>query len=307
MPKSDNLTASDIAQELISLRDLIRWSVSEFNRSAINFGQGNDNAWDEAVYLLLYTLDLPIDTLEPYIDARLLLAERIKCVDIIKQRINTHKPAAYLTGEAWLQGFRFKIDERAIIPRSPIAELIMESFDPWIDDVAGINNILDLCTGSGCLAILAAHMFDYADVDAVDISEQALSLAGENVVLHGLQDRVHLIQSDLFTGLATDKKYDLIICNPPYVNSDSMANLPAEFLHEPQNALAGGTDGMDLVRKILRSAPAYMTENAYLVLEIGHEKDFFEAAFPNLQAMWLSTQNASDQIVLIHKSQLQND
>lgn len=305
---SDNLNKTqdntNIAKQLFTIRDLIRWAITEFNKAEVNYGQGTDNAWDEAVYLILHTLNLPLDTLDPFIDARLLEDERLVCINIIQQRIQTKTPAAYLTGEAWLQGFKFKIDERAIIPRSPIAELLIESFDPWIDEPGNITNILDLCTGSACLAILAAHVFENSVVDAVDISEQTLDLASENIQLYDLTDRVNLIKSDLFTNLATEHKYDLIICNPPYVNSDSMANLPTEFLHEPNRALAGGADGMDLVRNILKQAADFLNPNGILVLEIGHEKDHFVAAFADLDPIWLSTQAASEQILLLTKEQL---
>lgn len=290
--------------ELITLRDLLRWSISKFNAAELSFGHGNDNSWDEAVYLLLHTLNLPLDTLEPFLDARLLSGERQKCIDIINERIQTKKPAAYLTKEAWLQGLRFICDERAIIPRSPIAELLNEGLEPWIADPEAIGSVLDLCTGSACLAILAAYVFPNAMVDAIDISQTALSLAQENISLHRLEDRLNLYKNDLLKDFDNTKSYDLILCNPPYVSQDSMSKLPSEYLHEPDNALAGGVDGMDLVRQILARVSLYLNDNGILVLEIGHEKQHFERAFPKLNPIWLSTQNSSEQILLLNKSQL---
>jgi ribosomal protein L3 glutamine methyltransferase len=290
--------------ELFTLRDLLRWAISRFHASGLIFGHGSDNAWDEAAYLLLHGLHLPPDTLEPFLDARLLERERQRCVDIIQERVNSRKPAAYLTGEAWLQGERFLVDERVIVPRSPIAELLADALAPWIEDPDAIGQVLDLCTGSGCLAILAAHAFDMALVDAVDISADALAVAQSNIELHGLQDRVTALRSDLFAQIPADRRYDLILCNPPYVNTRAMADLPPEYRHEPRLALAGGADGMDVVRRILAEAPHHMSDDGLLVLEIGHEQRHFEAAFPHLEPVWLSTATASDQILLLRRAQL---
>lgn len=290
---------------LLTLRDLLRWSISRFNAAGLVFGHGSDNAWDEAVYLLLHALDLPPDTLEPFLDARLLEHERIRCIELIHERIHSRKPAAYLTGEAWLQGLRFIVDERAIVPRSPIAELLADSLAPWVGDADAVTRVLDLCTGTGCLAILAAYAFGQADIDAADLSTAALELAQANISLHGLDDRVQLINSDLYSALGPEHKYDLILCNPPYVNADSMAGLPPEYRHEPQMALAGGTDGMDLVRRILADAARHLNPDGILILEIGHELANFEAAFPDLDPVWLSTATASNQILMLRQTQLQ--
>ncbi|MGA0583615.1 MAG: 50S ribosomal protein L3 N(5)-glutamine methyltransferase, partial [Castellaniella sp.] len=275
--------------ELLTLRDLLRWSISRFHAAGLVFGHGSDNAWDEAAYLLLHGLHLPPDTLEPFLDARLLERERQRCVDLIHERINTRKPAAYLTGEAWLQGERFLVDERVIVPRSPISELLAEGLAPWIEDPDAVGQVLDLCTGSGCLAILAALAFGHAAVDAVDVSIDALAVAQSNIELHGLRDRVQALRSDLFSQVPADRRYDLIVCNPPYVNEQSMKGLPPEYRHEPRLALAGGADGMDLVRRILADAPRFMAPEGLLVLEIGHERAHFEAAFPDLEPVWLDT------------------
>lgn len=290
--------------ELLTLRDLLRWAITRFRGANLVFGHGSDNAWDEAVYLLLHTLHLPLDTLEPFLDARLLERERQRCVDLIHERVNTRKPAAYLTGEAWLQGQRFLVDERVIVPRSPIAELLGEQLAPWIEDPESITRVLDLCTGSGCLAILAAQAFESAQVDAADISTDALSVAQSNIALHELQDRVRTLRNDLLSQIPENRRYDLILCNPPYVNSRAMTALPPEYRHEPRLALAGGEDGMDLVRRILADAPRHLTPDGLLVLEIGHEQAHFQAAFPDLDPVWLSTETASDQILLLRQAQL---
>ncbi|MER1940770.1 50S ribosomal protein L3 N(5)-glutamine methyltransferase [Castellaniella sp. FW104-16D08] len=290
--------------ELITLRDMLRWAVTRFRGANLVFGHGSDNAWDEAAYLLLHTLHLPLDTLEPFLDARLLERERLRCVDLIHERVTSRKPAAYLTGEAWLQGQRFLVDERVIVPRSPIAELLAEQLQPWIANPGDVTRVLDLCTGSGCLAILAALAFEEATVDAVDLSADALAVAQSNIALHAMQGRVQALRSDLFAQIPADRRYQLIVCNPPYVNSQSMTALPPEYRHEPTLALAGGTDGMDLVRRILTQAPDFLDEDGVLVLEIGHEYTHFEAAFPQFDPVWLSTETASDQILLLRRAQL---
>lgn len=290
-------------QELLTLRDLIRYGVSRLNAAQVALGHGSDNAWDETVYLVLRALHLPLDTLEPFLDARVLDEERNRVLDLIDRRVTERVPAAYLTNEAWLRGHRFYVDARVIVPRSPIAELLDEGLSPWVQDAQAVDSVLDMCTGSGCLAILSALAFPYAQVDAVDVSPDALEVARRNVDDYGLADRLALHQSDLFDSLP-ERQYDVIVCNPPYVNSGSMDVLPQEYRHEPQLALAGGADGMDLVRRILQAAPRYLSENGVLVLEIGHERDFFEAAFPELSPVWLDTEQASDQLLLLTREQL---
>ncbi len=290
-------------QELLTLRDLIRYGVSRLNAAEVALGHGSDNAWDEVVYLVLHALHLPLDTLEPFLDARVLSEERNRVLELIDRRVTERVPAAYLTNEAWLRGHRFYVDKRVIVPRSPIAELLDEGLSPWVQDAQAVDNVLDMCTGSGCLAILAAMAFPYAHVDAVDVSPDALDVARRNVDDYGLADRLALHQSNLFDSLPA-RQYDVIVCNPPYVNSGSMDALPQEYRHEPQLALAGGADGMDLVRRILEAAPRFLSENGVLVLEIGHERDFFEAAFPELSPVWLDTAEASDQLLLLTREQL---
>ncbi|MFY3703899.1 50S ribosomal protein L3 N(5)-glutamine methyltransferase [Achromobacter dolens] len=290
-------------QELLTLRDLIRYGVSRLNAAQVALGHGSDNAWDETVYLVLHALHLPLDTLEPFLDARVLSEERNRVLELIDRRVTERVPAAYLTNEAWLRGHRFYVDARVIVPRSPIAELLDEGLSPWVQDAQAVDSVLDMCTGSGCLAILSALAFPYAQVDAVDVSPDALEVARRNVDDYGLGHRLALHQSDLFDSLP-ERQYDVIICNPPYVNSGSMDVLPQEYRHEPHLALAGGADGMDLVRRILQAAPRYLSENGVLVLEIGHERDFFEAAFPELSPVWLDTEAASDQLLLLTREQL---
>ncbi|MFY1898536.1 50S ribosomal protein L3 N(5)-glutamine methyltransferase [Achromobacter xylosoxidans] len=290
-------------QELLTLRDLIRYGVSRLNAAQVALGHGSDNAWDETVYLVLHALHLPLDTLEPFLDARVLDEERNRVLDLIDRRVTERVPAAYLTNEAWLRGHRFYVDARVIVPRSPIAELLDEGLSPWVQDAQAVDSVLDMCTGSGCLAILSALAFPYAQVDAVDVSPDALEVARRNVDDYGLGDRLALHQSDLFDSLP-ERQYNVIVCNPPYVNSGSMDVLPQEYRHEPHLALAGGADGMDLVRRILQAAPRYLSENGVLVLEIGHERDFFEAAFPELSPVWLDTEQASDQLLLLTREQL---
>lgn len=264
----------------------------------LSFGHGTTNAADEAAWLVLWKLGLPLDTdVSDEVHNLELPAPQVASVQaFIEHRIASRKPAAYLTQEAWLQGVSFYIDERAIVPRSLIAEVLAEgSIDPWLD--ANTTRVLDLCTGNGSLGILAALAFPEITVQGLDLSKDALAVAQINIERHGLEGRMTLAESD---GLRNaDGVFDLILCNPPYVNSQSMSELPAEFKAEPALALAGGDDGMDFIRQMLSDAPAHMSENAVLVLEIGHERDYFEAAFPHLDVVWLSTSAGDDQVLLL--------
>lgn len=283
--------------ELSTLRDLMRFAVSRFNEAGIFFGHGSDNAWDEAAYLLLHSLHLPVDQLDPYMDARLTGAERTSALETIRRRITERLPAAYLTKEAWLGDFRFYVDERVIVPRSHIAELLREQLSPWVNDPWAVERVLDMCTGSGCLAILAADAFPEAAVDAVDLSPDALAVARINVEDYGLDERIRLIQSDAFFAIP-DEKYDIIISNPPYVNAESMAGLPEEYRREPDMALASGEDGLDFVRTLLTEAAQHLNPDGILVVEIGHNKDELERAFPRLSFVWLDT-SAGDRFVFM--------
>jgi len=287
-----------------TVRDLLRYAVTRFNTERLFFGHGSSNALDEAAYLILHTLKLPLDQLDPFLDARLLPEEIASVMRVIERRSKDRVPAAYITNEAWLGAYRFYVDERVIVPRSFIAELIPQHFSPWIQDPEAIVNALDLCTGSGCLPILLADAFPNAQIDAVDISADALAVARKNVDEYQLQDRINLVESDLYTQLPL-RKYDLIISNPPYVNSGSMSKLPQEYLREPQLALAGGEDGMDLVRKIVAGAAERLTPEGVLVVEIGNERAFAEAAFPELELTWLTTSAGDDMVFLVTAEQLQ--
>lgn len=289
--------------QLRTIRDLLRFAVSRFNQAGLHFGHGSSNAYDEAAYLILKTLHLPLDQLEPFLDARLIDTECIQVLDIIERRATGRVPAAYLTHEAWLGDYSFYVDERVIIPRSFIAELLQTQLSPWITDPDHITSALDLCTGSGCLAILMAHNFENAHIDAIDISIQALAVAHKNVQDYGLENRIHLIESDLFSALS-DRQYDLIISNPPYVNAESMAQLPQEYRHEPQSALASGIDGLDATHLILQQAASHLTDDGILLVEIGHNRDALEQAYPQLPFTWLETSAGDELVFMLRRDQL---
>lgn len=285
----------------MKLLALVEEAAAQLEGAGVAFGHGTANAFDEAAWLVLWKLGLPLDALDAHAQ-RDVPPQEIQAVQhLLQQRITTRKPAAYLTGEAWLQGVPFHVDERAIVPRSFIAELLADgSIDPWLSDRT--RAVLDLCTGNGSLAVLAAMAYPEVHVDAADLSPDALAVARINVERHALHARIRLVQSD---GLAAlPGPYDLILCNPPYVNARSMAQLPAEYRAEPELALAGGADGMDFIRGLLRDAPACMGEQAVLVLEIGNEREHFERAFPRLEAVWLETSAGADQVLLLTREAL---
>jgi ribosomal protein L3 glutamine methyltransferase len=290
-------------RELTTLRDWLRFAVSRFNEAGLAFGHGSLNAYDEAAYLILHTLHLPIDRLDPFLDARLLESEAYAVADILGRRLDKRIPAAYLTGEAWLQGYRFVVDERVIIPRSFLAPMILEQIHPWLDNPDHVHSALDLCTGSGCLAVLMAQAFPDAAIDAADVSAQALEVAGRNVADYGLTERIRLVKSDLFGNLA-GQRYDLIVSNPPYVNAAGMDSLPQEYSHEPRLALAGGEDGLDAVRVILREAPYHLNPGGLLAVELGHNRAALERAFPDLAFIWPEVEWGEDTIFLIRREQL---
>ena len=274
--------------------------AARLTESGVSFGHGTANAFDEAAWLVLWCLGLPLDSLDEFAERALSADELLKVDALLDQRIASRKPAAYLTREAWLQGVPFYVDERAIVPRSFIAELIAdESIDAWLS--GSTTRVLDLCTGNGSLAVLAAMAWPEVQVDAIDLSAEALAVALINIEKHGLKDRIRLLQGNGLEPVkhAADGKYDLILCNPPYVNSASMARLPAEYRAEPELALAGGADGMDFIRRLLADAPQYLREHGVLVLEIGNEREFFEAAFPQLEVVWMETSAGEDQVLLI--------
>lgn len=289
--------------ELVTLRDWLRWAVTRFGEAQLAFGHGTTNAWDEAAYLLLHALHLPLDRLEPFLDARLSQPERLQLATLLERRIEQRVPAAYLTREAWLGEFRFYVDERVIIPRSFIAELVPEGIAAYVGAPDRVKTALDLCTGSGCLAILLAHAYPEADIDAVDISSDALAVAQRNVSDYGLADRINLIRSDLYANLA-GKAYDLVISNPPYVSAVAMEELPPEYRHEPALALAGGDDGLVAVRTIVAEAPRHLNPRGVLVVEIGHNRATVERAFPRLPFVWLDTATGGDSVFLLTREEL---
>jgi ribosomal protein L3 glutamine methyltransferase len=294
---------SSTLHDLETLRDWLRYAVTRFGEARVSFGHGTTNAYDEAAYLLLHALHLPLDRLEPFLEARLTLQERAQIVQLFDRRIDQRIPAAYLTHEAWLGDFRFYVDERVLIPRSFIAELIPGGLAAYVGDADTVTSVLDMCTGSGCLAILAVHAYPAADVDAVDISAGALAVAQRNVADYGLAGRINLIRSDLFANLP-EKTYDLVISNPPYVTTMAMEDLPPEYLKEPQIALAGGDDGLDAVRTILKDAPRFLAPGGTLVVEIGHNRAAAEAAFPRVPFVWLETASETDTVFLVKREDL---
>lgn len=280
----------------MTLVELIEAQAERLAQAGVSFGHGTTNAYDEAAWLVQWTLGLPLDALDDHSARAVTPDEQRRAEALVGERIATRRPAAYLTHEAWLQGVPFHVDERAIVPRSFIAELIADgSIDPWLSDRT--ERVLDLCTGNGSLAVLAAMAWPEVRIDASDLSKDALAVARINVDRHGMGERIALIESD---GLAaTPGPYDLILCNPPYVNAQSMARLPPEYRAEPEMALGSGADGMDFTRTLLRAAPAAMTPQAVLVLEIGNEREHFERAFPRLEAVWLETSAGADQVLLL--------
>ncbi len=288
--------------ELKTIRDYGRYAASRFNEAGLFYGHGTDNAWDDAMALILHTLHLPHNINPAILDANLLADEQAKIQSLIDKRVNERIPVPYLTKEAWLAGISFYVDERVLIPRSPIAELIENHFEPWIlyEDV---HNILDLCTGSGCLAIACAKTFPHAEVDASDISADALSVAKINVLRHGVEDQVHLHQSDLFKSLP-EKKYDIIISNPPYVSTDEMSSLPAEFRHEPALGLAAGLTGTDFASQILKNAPRYLSDNGILIVEVGNSEYALAEQYPDLPFTWLEFQRGGGGVFMLTADQL---
>jgi ribosomal protein L3-specific protein-(glutamine-N5) methyltransferase/succinyl-diaminopimelate desuccinylase len=295
-------------EELATPRDWLRFAVSRFNEAGLFFGHGTGDAYDEAAYLILHTLHLPLDRLDPFLDARLLPEERGRLAAILERRIRERVPAPYLTREAWLHGYRFYVDERVIVPRSFLAPMILEHFQPWLAEPERVLAALDLCTGSGCLAILLAEAFPDAAVDAVDLSPDALEVARRNVADYGLGERVRLHQGDLFAPLEGDTRkpatYDLIVSNPPYVNAESVAALPPEYRHEPSLALGSGEDGLDATRVILRQAARHLNPGGLLAVEIGHNREALEAAFPDLDFAWPRIEGGEDTVFLLTREQL---
>lgn len=297
----DKKFIDEAVTELHTIQDILRWSMSQFNAANIYYGHGTDNPWDEAMQLVLPTLNLPLDCPEALFSSRLTLTERLAIIERVICRVDERIPAAYLTNRSWFCGHEFYVDERVLIPRSPIAELINNHFDGIINDEP--ENILDLCTGSGCIAIACAYEFPEATVDAVDISTDVLAVTEMNIENHGLSHRVFPLMSDLFNDLP-GVKYDLIVTNPPYVDQEDMDSLPEEFKVEPELALASGTDGLDLTRRILAQAPEHLNENGVLICEVGNSMVHLMDQFPNVPFTWLSFEFGGDGIFMLTREQL---
>ena len=296
-------TLIDAQANLRTLRDVLRYAVTRFNEAQLAFGHGQADAFEEAAFIVLRTLKLPIERLDFFADAYLTHAEIHDLLQVIDRRVKKRLPAAYLLNEAWLRGYKFYVDERVIVPRSFIGELLDEGLAPWVQDAAEVRDVLDMCTGSGCLAIMAADQFPQASVDAADISADALQVARRNVADYHFEQRVNLVKSDLFAALGT-KRYDLILCNPPYVTDAAMARLPAEYAQEPRLALAGGADGMTLVKTLVRQARGHLKRGGLLVVEVGDGRAAAEKIFSDLPLTWLTTSAGEDMVFLARQEEL---
>jgi len=274
-----------LQNELLTIRDYIRWTTSQFNRYQVFYGHGTDNAWDEATQLVLSAVYLPWDADPVVLDSRLSGDEKARILTFVRARIEERKPLPYLTNEAWFCELPFYVDERVLIPRSPIGQLIQQEFSPWLRE-GPVPRILDLCTGSGCIGIACAYAFPEAMVDLVDLSPEAIEVAHMNIERHDLSDRVRAVESDLFSGVANER-YDLIVSNPPYVDADDLASMPDEYQHEPELALGSGPDGLDITRRILREANDYLTEDGLLVVEVGNSEIHMMEKYPHIPVTWL--------------------
>ncbi|PXF31895.1 hypothetical protein WH50_07260 [Pokkaliibacter plantistimulans] len=296
------LNTEQAVDELRTVRDMIRWAVSRFSEAKIFFGHGTDNAWDEAVNLVLNAVHLPWDVDKEVLDARLTRQEREKITDWVLKRVKDRIPAAYLIGEAWFAGLKFYVDQRVLVPRSPLAEMIEQRFEPWLQ-CKPVHRILDLCTGSGCIGIACASVFDDASVDLVDISPDALAVAKLNIKRHQMEDRVKAIRSDVFNGLA-EQQYDLIVSNPPYVDAEDIASMPDEFHHEPALGLASGDDGLDVTRRILRQAVDYLTPDGLLIVEVGNSEIHLQEQYPQVPFLWLDFERGGHGVFMLTADQL---
>lgn len=292
-----------LTEELFTIRDWLRFTVSRFEEAGIFFGHGTDNAYDEAVWLIMSALHLPLDTVDNFLDAVITTSERKHLAHLIERRIVDRTPTAYLLREAWLKGYKFYVDERVIVPRSFIAELLEHSLSPWVEFPEMVEDVADICTGSGCLGVLLADAFPAAHVDVVDISPDAIAVCNINIGNYHLQDRITAIQSDMFAALA-GKTYDVIISNPPYVDAPSMATLPQEYRNEPQIALGSGDAGLDHTHTLIREAPMYLKDGGLLVVEIGHNRDALLEAYPDLPFTWLEVESGNEFVFLLTREQL---
>ena len=294
---------SDKTSSLTTIRDFIRYASTRLFESEATFSHGYDDPFQEASFLVLRSLHIPLEYEQKFLDASLTSNEREMLLNNISRRCDDLEPTAYIVHEWWLVGYRFYVDERVLIPRSFIAEMIEDRFEGIVEDPLNVKHVLDLCTGSGCLAILSSECFPNAEVDAVDISEGALEVAEKNIADYGLEGIVRPIQSDLFTNLV-DKKYDVIITNPPYVTTEAMEHLPGEYRHEPELALVAGEDGMDLIKTILEQAKEHLNDGGLMFVELGDGKEAFENRWPELNVVWLPTSGGDDQVFMIRKENL---
>lgn len=289
--------------EFRHLQDILRWGYTQFNKANLYYGHGTDNVWDEIVYLVLSTLKLGPHLNPCFLGASLSLAERRLLIENIRQRVEERIPTAYLVNEARFAGLTFYVDARVLIPRSPIAELIQHAFTPWVEDTKRINTLLDIGTGSGCIAVACAYAFPEARVDAIDNSKDALTVAAVNVAAHKLQGQINLIHSDPFENLDS-RLYDIIISNPPYVDAEDFASLPIEYQHEPAMALAAGKEGLDFVIQILRHANKYLKEKGILIVEVGNSKSALVKRYPQIPFLWLEFEQGEAEIFLLTQEQL---
>ncbi len=293
----------DAQANLRTLRDVLRFAVTRFNEANLFFGHGQVDAFDEAAFIVMRALKLPIERLDVFLDAYLTHAEINSLLQLIERRVKKRVPAAYLLQEAWLQGYKFYVDERAIVPRSFIAELLKDGLHPWVQEPNAVADVLDMCTGSGCLAVMAADVFARAKVDAVDVSKDALAVARRNVADYGFEERIRLIESDLFSALG-ERRYDVILCNPPYVTDASMSKLPREYTHEPKLALAGGADGMDVIKRLLREARGHLKRGGLMIVEVGGGRATVEKQFKDIAMTWLTTSAGDDMVFLVRQEEL---
>ena len=292
----------EVLDELVTIRDYIRWGMSQFSAAELYYGHGTDNAWDEALMLVLHAINLPMDSNPAILDAKLTSTESQEVLDLLQQRVESRVPAAYITNQAWFMGLSFFVDERVLVPRSPIAELIETSFEPWLERDS-VERVLDIGTGSGCIAIACAAAFPEADIDAADISPDALSVAKINVTNYDLENRVNLVQSDVFSGLE-GQRYDLIVSNPPYVDAYEIENMPVEYQHEPQIGLASGDDGLDCTKVILAQAADHLTDQGILVVEVGASAPALMEQYPDVPFLWLEFERGGDGVFLLTAEQL---
>lgn len=300
--KLDQQHIDEAINELSTLGDMLRWGATLFNQNGVFYGHGNENAWDEAVVLALHVLALPIDSKDTILNCNLLQRERLAIAQTFAVRINERVPTAYITNNAWFSGLQFYVDERVLVPRSPIAQMISENFEPWLKGHS-VHRALDLCTGSGCIAIAIAHQFVDSEVDAIDISHDALDVANINIFEHGMQERVIPIQSDLMNEVLREK-YDLIVSNPPYVDQEDMDSLPQEFIHEPELGLAAGYDGLDLVKRILVDSLDCLNDDGILVVEVGNSQIHMEQQFPDVAFDWIEFSQGGHGVFVLTKAQL---